>query len=60
MIPIKESYIIDKDGKAVSVVIKKQDYEKLLKYVNELEDIAVYDRAKKENGPAVSWKDIKR
>jgi PHD/YefM family antitoxin component YafN of YafNO toxin-antitoxin module len=60
MLPMKENYIIDKKGKPVSVILPKKDYEKLLEYIEELEDIAAYDRAKKEKGSPKPWASVKR
>jgi PHD/YefM family antitoxin component YafN of YafNO toxin-antitoxin module len=60
MLPMKENYIIDKKGKPVSVILPKKDYEKLLEYIEELEDIAAYDRAKKEKGSHKPWASVKR
>jgi PHD/YefM family antitoxin component YafN of YafNO toxin-antitoxin module len=60
MIPVKQSYIIDTKGKPVSVIIPKKDYDKLVEYIEELEDIAAYDRAKKEKGSTKPWASVKR
>ncbi len=60
MIPIKEQYIVDKNGNTTNVIIPKKDYDRILEYIEELEDIAAYDRAKKEKGSNVSWSQVKR
>ncbi len=60
MISLKENYIIDKNGKTTDVIIPKKDYDRMLEYIQELEDIAAYDRAKKEKGTTVSWDKVKR
>ena len=60
MIPVKEKFIVDKKGKPVSVIIGKRDYDRLMEYIEELEDIAAYDRAKKENGKPVPRNKVKR
>ena len=60
MIPVKEKFIVDKKGKPVSVIIGKRDYDRLLEYIEELEDIAAYDRVKKEKGSSIPWETVKR
>jgi hypothetical protein len=60
MISVKENYIIDSKGNTTNIIISKKDYDKMMDYIEELEDIASYDRAKKENGKPVPWKKIKR
>lgn len=60
MQPVKEKYIVDTKGNPVSVIIAKKDYDKLLEYIEELEDIAAYDRVKKEKGSPLSWEKVKR
>jgi hypothetical protein len=57
---VKENYIIDNKGKPVSVIIGKKDYDKLVEYIEELEDIAAYDYAKKEKNAPKSWSSVKR
>mgnify|MGYP001072877240 CR=1 FL=1 len=60
MLPMKENYIIDKKGNPVSVILPKKQYEKLLSYIEELEDIAAYDRAKKGKNSTKPWPSVKR
>jgi len=60
MISIQKKYIIDSDGKPTSVILTKKDYDRLMEYVEELEDIASYDRAKAQGGKTSSWKDVRR
>jgi PHD/YefM family antitoxin component YafN of YafNO toxin-antitoxin module len=60
MLPVKENYIIDNKGKPVSVIIAKKDYDKLVEYIEELEDIAAYDHAKKETASPKPWTSVKR
>ncbi len=60
MLPLKQNYIIDTKGNPVSVIIPKKDYDKLVDYIEELEDIAAYDCAKKEKGSHKPWKSVKR
>jgi hypothetical protein len=42
------------------VIISKKDYDKMLEYIDELEDIAAYDMAKAEKGKNTPWKKVKR
>jgi hypothetical protein len=60
MIPVKENYIVDKNGKTTNVIITKKDYDRILEYIEELEDIAAYDRAKKVKGDSIPWEKIKK
>ena len=60
MIQVKENYIVDKNGNTTDVIIAKKDYERMLEYIEELEDIAAYDRAKKEKGANTSWEKVKK
>lgn len=60
MIQIKEKYIVDKRGKTIDILVSKKNYEKLMEYIEELEDVIAYDKAKKTKGRNISWKKIKR
>ena len=60
MIPVKENYIVDKNGKTTNVIITKKDYDRILEYIEELEDVAAYDRAKKVKGDSIPWEKIKK
>ena len=50
MILLKEKYIVDDNGKKTSVILAKKDFDRLMDYVDELEDIAAYDRPKQLKG----------
>jgi hypothetical protein len=51
---IKPQFITDEKGKIISVVLPVKHYEALLEELEELEDIQLYDEAKKEdNGERV-------
>ena len=39
-------YIVDENGKRVSVILPIEEYERLLQELEELEDIRAYDEAK--------------
>jgi hypothetical protein len=45
----KAQYITDTSGNRVSVIVSLQDYEKMIAAMEELEDIAAYDKAKNSN-----------
>jgi PHD/YefM family antitoxin component YafN of YafNO toxin-antitoxin module len=39
-------YVVDENGKRVSVILDIEEYERLLEELEELEDIRAYDEAK--------------
>lgn len=53
MITVKPQYITDNTGKKISVVLPMKDFEALMEELEELEDIKLYDEAKKSNKPAL-------
>lgn len=60
MLQIKEQYIINDKGKPTNVIITKKDYDKLVDYIEELEDIAAYDQVKKSKMETTEWDKVKR
>lgn len=46
-------FITDSKGNKLSVVLPMHDYEKILKELEELEDIRLYDEAMAEKEPSV-------
>lgn len=60
MIQVKEKYIVDEKGKPTSVILTKKDYDRIVEYIEELEDVAAYDKAKQQKGNPTSWKKVKR
>lgn len=60
MISLKEKYIVDDNGNTTNVIITKKDYDRLVDYIEELEDIAAYDRAKHKKETPVKWNKVKR
>jgi hypothetical protein len=51
-------YITDIKGKRLSVVLPIRDYERLLEEFEDMEDVCLYDEAKKEdNGEYVLFSD---
>lgn len=49
MITIHPQYITDKEGNKISVVLPINDFNSILEELEELEDIKLYDEAKKED-----------
>jgi hypothetical protein len=61
MITINEQFLTDASGSTTGVFIAKDEYERLIEYIEDLEDIAAY-REEKAKGiqKTVKWKDIRR
>lgn len=59
MLQIKKQIITDKNGKESGVILTKKEFDRLLHYIEELEDVTAYDRAKKEKGAVKKWEDVK-
>ncbi len=53
MITIRPQYITDSKGKKISVVLDLKDFEEIMDELEELEDIKLYDEAKKSNEPSI-------
>ncbi len=49
MLTLNPQFITDKTGKKISVVLPIKDYKAMMKELEELEDIMLYDEAKKED-----------
>ncbi len=49
MLTIHTQYITDKTGKKISVVLPIKDFNAIMEELEELEDIKLYDKAKKED-----------
>lgn len=60
MLQINEQYIINDKGQPTSVIITKKNYDRLVEYIEELEDIASYDKAKHERSKAIPWDTVRR
>lgn len=46
---MKTQFVTDDNGKKLAVILAIKDYEKLMEELEELEDIRLYDQAKKED-----------
>ena len=53
MLTVHPKYITDNSGKKVSVVLPMKDFKAMMEELEELEDIKLYDEAKKSNEPSV-------
>lgn len=53
MLTIHPQYITDNTGKKISVVIPINDFNAIMEDLEELEEIKLYDEAKKSNEPSV-------
>ena len=49
MISVQPQYITDHSGKKISVVLSIKDYEAIMEELELLEDVKLYDEAKKED-----------
>ncbi len=53
MLAIHPQYITDNKGKKISVVLPMKDFKAIMEELEELEDIKLYDEAKKSNEPSI-------
>jgi len=49
MLTESTTFITDKKGKKISVILPIEEYERILEELDELEDIRLYDEAKNED-----------
>lgn len=49
MTTLNPQYITDKNGKKTAVILKIKEYQKILEELEDIEDVALYDEAKKED-----------
>ena len=54
---IEKQFITDKKGKQISVIIPMKDYYFILEELEELEDIRLFDKAKKKKQSFVNAED---
>lgn len=56
-------YVVDENGKRVSVILPMEEYERLIEELENLEDVRAYDEAKAEIEPegskAVPWEKVR-
>ncbi|MDR1981829.1 MAG: hypothetical protein LBQ39_09470 [Tannerellaceae bacterium] len=53
MLTVHPQYITDDRGKKISVVLPMRDFRAILEELEELEDIRLYDEAKKSDEPSI-------
>ncbi len=53
MLTVHPQYITDTTGKKISVVLPMKDFKAIMEELEELEDIKLYDEAKKSNEPSI-------
>lgn len=53
MLTINPQFITDNTGKKISVVLPLKDFNAIMEELEELEDIKLYDEAKKANEPSI-------
>ncbi|HLV24134.1 MAG TPA: hypothetical protein VKY36_05080 [Moheibacter sp.] len=49
MLTESPTFITDKKGKKISVILSIEEYERILEELDELDDIRLYDEAKSED-----------
>jgi PHD/YefM family antitoxin component YafN of YafNO toxin-antitoxin module len=61
---VEARYIVDENGKRVSVILPIEEYERMIEALEELEDIRAYYEAKAElehgEDTLVPWEKVKR
>jgi PHD/YefM family antitoxin component YafN of YafNO toxin-antitoxin module len=60
MVTVHPQYISDSEGKKISVILPLEEYNVLMEELEELEDIRLYDEAKKSEEPSVPLDDAFR
>jgi len=50
-------YITDEEGRKISVVLSVNEFEQIMEELDELEDIRLYDEAKKSTEPPMPFDD---
>lgn len=53
MLTVHPQYITDNTGKKISVVLPVKEFNTIIEELEELEDIRLYDQAKKANEPSI-------
>ncbi|RAI85733.1 hypothetical protein [Algoriphagus yeomjeoni] len=57
MLTIDPKYITDRTGKKISVVLPIKDFEAMMEQLDDIEDVRLYDEAKKSKDPSVPIED---
>lgn len=53
MLTVNPQFITDNKGNKISVILPMRDFEAIMEELEELEDIKLYDKAKKNNEPSI-------
>jgi hypothetical protein len=53
MLTVNPQFITDSTGKRISVVLPMKEFQAIMEELEELEDIALYDEAKKSKEPSI-------
>lgn len=53
MLTLHPQYITDDTGKKISVVLPMKDFKAIIEELEELEDVRLFDEAKKDNEPSI-------
>ncbi|MDN3582946.1 hypothetical protein [Mucilaginibacter flavus] len=54
---VKPQYITNEDGEKVSVIIPVSEYERMIEELEDIDDVRLFDEAKKNNEPSMSFDD---
>lgn len=57
---LKPQFIIDFNGKRKAVILSMKEFEYIVEQLEDLEDIRLYDEAKKDNGPSIPFEEYKK
>ena len=55
MFALKEHYVVDEKGEPIGVLLKIEDYRRLLEALEEPESIRAFDAAKSSNDEAIPF-----
>jgi len=54
---VKPQYITDENGEKVSVIIPINEYQRIIEELEDIDDVRLFDAAKKLNEPSMSFDD---
>jgi PHD/YefM family antitoxin component YafN of YafNO toxin-antitoxin module len=52
---VKPQYITDENGEKVSVILPISEYERMIEELEDIEDVKLFDEAKSDKGPSISF-----
>jgi hypothetical protein len=58
LVRLNQRYLVDEEGQKVGVLLDIEDYQNLLKQLEELESIRAYDSAKASGDEAIPFEDV--